>query len=1298
MSKHGSRPQLSKIRTKALLPEDDDDYDYLSDLEDAVTLPVTDDPQSRTSTSCSIEATNTSTLTSMATQRSLGGRQKVKGKAATPGVVAFRAFHRKESRILSLDDSGEERLPLRRHSWIAIGGGEERETPMLRVSNDDLQEAALRGDVGLVRRLVHEGASVNSPMRPENGDDFMTLLHILASKPDLPNSARLIAEVIRMKANLDARSTSGSTPLASACFHAHCGAVEVLLDAKADPIPIDDHGRNALVCCLLSQSRASAQEAKKYLSVPGKPMILEDIAAGVEIIGLLAKAGADLNYGGDFVPIVKAIDVKEEEFVRSLIQNGAKAAGLHEALESAPVGVIRALTEAEVNPFTRSPVSGKTPMDIALARGQGDILTLLRDYIGDLQRVNHAFLETQKEELLISTRLEEVAAKHAGRGSMGRKFSAETGNSHQARRKGWVGAVSSVCPIISEKIAQKYLHLQAQCRKLLKNKTYGTVMMSTLIVALFLPDMWVLLDIADTISLDILLTMILLLFTTEFVVQIIGLGKSYRFTFFFYMDLLGVLSVPLDHSIINNMLQGNATDNTTVLRAARMAKLGARAGRFTKLLKLLRFLPGVKEQGAHAGTAKVIASKLNTALSTRVSCLIITMVMVLPVCDLFMYPNSDESMKVWLDVIQGTFVEFTPDVSELLDDFKAFYAGKTYYPYEITLVDADGKDHVFLLGERPNRYQAESKTILKDAGAFCMFNFEEPARADSVSNVLLIITIMTLILTASFFLSNAISAVVIVPLEDLLSDVKRITGSIFDNVNKMSKKKKPQVVDLGEQVEVDSSDDDNMEDAFGNETQGLEIVLKKLGVLSQIMTMKPMAGNDDMGEEVRCWLRDYASNEERASYVPDGESGDSEDSPMPKDPEELRKDLEDRLFDVELSYDTYNTRGLSILDQSEVQQKCICICAITEHRQYLFSDDCGDELDWGEVVGNFVDAIEKGHDNSNPYHNFTHAADVCHSVKEFLRVCRAELFFNQYERLALVVGALAHDLGHPGLSSAHLMETGHELAMLYNDHSPLENMHCAKLFDILSHPDSAIFCDLSARSYKEVRHCVIDAVLKTDSRYHTLMCKDIQTLYDINHDLFDIGEILYRESYGQSYPVTEVVDFFKGADVKKQIRDMVLHYCDVSNSTKFWPTCQAWANLAQQEFFLQGDREKALGLPVAPLNDRERGNLGSTQTFIIEFYVAPLALPVERLLPPLSAYTDALFENYANWIKEFAKFDPQQKISLLNSKPSPEDEAKLWERITRLEERRASGGCRGQMLKRESFQAGMRMSATVGLA
>merc|ERR1719356_1370391 len=107
-------------------------------------------------------------------------------------------------------------------------------------------------------------------------------------------------------------------------------------------------------------------------------------------------------------------------------------------------------------------------------------------------------------------------------------------------------------------------------------------------------------------------------------------------------------------------------------------------------------------------------------------------------------------------------------------------------------------------------------------------------------------------------------------------------------------------------------------------------------------------------------------------------------------------------------------------------------------------------------------------------------------------------YLGAVDRFGLMVAGMAHDVGHPGRNSHFLMESGHELAIRYNDQSPLENMHAAKLFEIVRQPNTAILSDLQEVQYREVRHLCIESILSTDYWHHFNIVKELQTLYDMN--------------------------------------------------------------------------------------------------------------------------------------------------------------------------------------------------------
>jgi len=51
-----------------------------------------------------------------------------------------------------------------------------------------------------------------------------------------------------------------------------------------------------------------------------------------------------------------------------------------------------------------------------------------------------------------------------------------------------------------------------------------------------------------------------------------------------------------------------------------------------------------------------------------------------------------------------------------------------------------------------------------------------------------------------------------------------------------------------------------------------------------------------------------------------------------------------------------------------------------------------------------------------------------------------------------------------------------ELAIRYNDISPLENHHCAVAFQILSNPETNIFANIDQATFKRIRSVSCDSI------------------------------------------------------------------------------------------------------------------------------------------------------------------------------------------------------------------------------
>merc|ERR1719161_2824832 len=158
-------------------------------------------------------------------------------------------------------------------------------------------------------------------------------------------------------------------------------------------------------------------------------------------------------------------------------------------------------------------------------------------------------------------------------------------------------------------------------------------------------------------------------------------------------------------------------------------------------------------------------------------------------------------------------------------------------------------------------------------------------------------------------------------------------------------------------------------------------------------------------------------------------------------------------------------------------------------------------------------------------------------------------------------------------------------------------------------------------------------------------------------------------------PDTAESEIFQNPDNKKMVLNLLLHAADISNPCKPWRTCRAWALRVLEEFFAQGDQEKALGIPVQMLNDREKVNKPNSQIGFIEFIVVPLFTAEVKLFPTLYELSDNLASNCQRW----------EEIWEAESSPSQAEIEKVRNRVQKIAEK--CGDAKGVMDRRKSVSA-----------
>mmetsp|Transcript_10762 Transcript_10762/g.33025 ORF Transcript_10762/g.33025 Transcript_10762/m.33025 type:complete len:972 (-) Transcript_10762:1208-4123(-) len=258
-----------------------------------------------------------------------------------------------------------------------------------------------------------------------------------------------------------------------------------------------------------------------------------------------------------------------------------------------------------------------------------------------------------------------------------------------------------------------------------------------------------------------------------------------------------------------------------------------------------------------------------------------------------------------------------------------------------------------------------------------------------------------------------------------------------------------------------------------------------------------------------------------------------------------------------------------------------------------------------EVFRKYVSLVHLSYKDTT-YHNFRHAFDVmqtCYSLlcsSRILRTCLEPL-----DVFALLLSAMCHDVGHPGLNNVYQVNAQTRLALTYNDQSVLECMHTSLTFQLARDNEGAnIFASLPLQTYMDLRKRIIQCILGTDMSFHFELLSKFKTLVASN--LVNGQLTLENED-----------------DLLLLLR-MVLHSADIANPTKPWESAFLWASLLLDEFFKQGDEEQRLNLPVSPLMDREKIKLSRMSANFIDFVVDPLFESLLVIFPELrhTAYSN----------------------------------------------------------------------------
>jgi 3',5'-cyclic-nucleotide phosphodiesterase len=265
------------------------------------------------------------------------------------------------------------------------------------------------------------------------------------------------------------------------------------------------------------------------------------------------------------------------------------------------------------------------------------------------------------------------------------------------------------------------------------------------------------------------------------------------------------------------------------------------------------------------------------------------------------------------------------------------------------------------------------------------------------------------------------------------------------------------------------------------------------------------------------------------------------------------------------------------------------------------------------------------------YHNFRHAIDVLQSVFCFLlhigalppygpiggvHIPKSPIasLLAPFDALTLLISAIGHDVGHPGVNNFFLVKLNAPLAQLYNDNSVLEAFHCAAFSQILRRHWPSAFKD------KQLRKLLISSILATDMGVHQKFMQRMGSFQEKFHE------------NGKS------VEGWKPQDVemyKTLVCGLLIKCADISNVARPWRIAEKWTQILQEEFANQGEMEREVGMETALFGGPpEIGNnykLATGQIGFMSIFALPLFEGISDLLPQLQFTADHICRNQAQW-------------------------------------------------------------------
>ncbi|KAK8930470.1 hypothetical protein H634G_07415 [Metarhizium anisopliae BRIP 53293] len=294
----------------------------------------------------------------------------------------------------------------------------------------------------------------------------------------------------------------------------------------------------------------------------------------------------------------------------------------------------------------------------------------------------------------------------------------------------------------------------------------------------------------------------------------------------------------------------------------------------------------------------------------------------------------------------------------------------------------------------------------------------------------------------------------------------------------------------------------------------------------------------------------------------------------------------------------------------------------------------------------YLVACRAAYNSFVPYHNFRHVVDVLQATFNFLvhigalapyPVGRQQgtaadkspiaALLSPFEALTLLITAIGHDVGHPGVNNGFLATLNAPLAQLYNDRSVLESFHCAAYSQILRRYWPSAFED------RKMRSLMISSILATDMGLH----------FDYMKKLGDVQERLQDNNSTDGWNGRQLEDH------KTLACSLLIKCADISNVARHHDTALKWMYILSEEFSRQASMEDELDIKSSLMAQPKKDmlSLSNAQLGFMNMFAIPLFQGVADIMPAMRYTVDELEVNKRLF---------EQKVQQEKARQSPDEQ------------------------------------------